>query len=218
MYSPSPSPLPPPSPPDSSGSSQCTRPEHLSQCIKVLNVRPETIKLLEENIGKTLSDINHSQILYDPPARILINFHFHMRVPWTAWSMNQSILKEIHLKYSLEGLMMKLKLKHFGHLMWRSDSLEKTLMLGKIEGRGRRGWQGQDGWMASLTQWTWVWASSRRWWKTGKPGMLQYMGSQRVRHNWMNEQQTNGLLFNHKRNEVLIHTTVQMNLEDCLVK
>ena len=126
--------------------------------------------------------------------------------PLDCRSMNESILKEINLKYSLKGLMMKLKLQHFGHLMWRSDSLEKILMLGKTGGRGRRGWQGQDGWMASLTQWTWVWASSRRWWKTGKPGMLQYMGSQRVRHNWMTEQQTNGLLFNHKRNEVLIHT------------
>ena len=69
--------------------------------------------------------------------------------------------------------MLKLKLQYFGHLMQRADSLEKTLMLGKIEGRRRRG---QDGWMASPTQWTWVWASSGRW--TGKPGMLQSMGSQ----------------------------------------
>ena len=70
----------------------------------------------------------------------------------------------------------EMKLRYFGHLMWRTDSLEKTLMLGKIEGRRRRGWQGWDGWMASLTQWTWVWASSRSWWWTGKPGMLQSMG------------------------------------------
>ena len=62
-----------------------------------------------------------------------------MRVPWTARRSNQSILKEISPKYSLEGLMLKLKLQYFGHLMQRADSLEKTLMLGKIEGRKRRG-------------------------------------------------------------------------------
>ena len=60
--------------------------------------------------------------------------------------------------------MLKLKLQYFGHLMWRTDSLEKTLMLGKIEGRSRRDDRGWDGWMALLTQWTWVWAGSRRWW------------------------------------------------------
>ena len=64
-----------------------------------------------------------------------------MRVPWTARRSNQSILKEISPEYSLEGLMLKLKLQYFGHLMRRDDSLEKTLMLGEIEGRRRRGWQ-----------------------------------------------------------------------------
>ena len=64
-----------------------------------------------------------------------------LRVPWTAWRSNQSILKKISPEYSLEGLMLKLKLQYFGHLIWRSDSLEKTLMLGKIEGRRRGGWQ-----------------------------------------------------------------------------
>ena len=99
-----------------------------------------------------------------------------LRVPWTARRSNQSILKEIHPEYSLAGLMLKLKLQYFGHLMWKASSLEKTLMLGKIEGRRRRGNRGWDGWMASPTQWTWVWASSRSWWFTGKPGMLQSMG------------------------------------------
>ena len=70
-----------------------------------------------------------------------------------------------------------------GHLMWRTDSLEKTLMLGKIEGR-RRGW---DGWMASLTQWAWVLVNFGSSWWTGRPGMLQFMGSQRVGHNWVTE-------------------------------
>ena len=79
-----------------------------------------------------------------------------LRVPWTARRSNQSILKEISPGCSLVGLMLKLKLQYFGHLMWRADSFEKTLMLGKIEGRRRRDNRGWDGWMVSLTQWTWV--------------------------------------------------------------
>ena len=81
------------------------------------------------------------------------------RVPWTARRSNQSILKEISPAYLLEGLMLKLKLQYSGHLRRRTDSLEKTLMLGKIEGNDK-GW---DVWMASLTHWTWVWASSGSW-------------------------------------------------------
>ena len=100
-----------------------------------------------------------------------------LRVPWTARRYNQSILKEISPECSLEGLMLKLKLQSFGYLMGRADSFEKTLILGKIEGRRRRGWQRINGWMASPTRWTWVWASSRSWWWTGRPGMLQSMGS-----------------------------------------
>ena len=108
-----------------------------------------------------------------------------LRVPWTARRSNQSILKEISPEYSLEGLMLKLKLWYFGHLMRRTDSLEKTLMLGKIEGgRRRQDDRGWDGWMASPTQGTRVWVSSGSWWWTGEPGMLQSMGSQRVGHEW----------------------------------
>ena len=81
------------------------------------------------------------------------------RVPWTARS-NQSMLKEIIPEYSLKGLMLRLKLQYFGHLMWRANSLEEALMLGKFEGMRRRGYRGWDGWMASLTQWTWIWAKS----------------------------------------------------------
>ena len=73
-----------------------------------------------------------------------------MRVPWTARRSNQSILKEINPEYSLEGLMLKLKLQYFGHLMQRANSLEKTLMLGKIEGRRRRGWQRMR-WLDGIT-------------------------------------------------------------------
>ena len=111
-----------------------------------------------------------------------------LRVPGTAKRSNQSILKEISPGYSLEGLMLKLKLQCFGHLMGRTDSLEKILMLGKIEDRRRRGRQmGWDGWMASLIQWTWVCASSGNLWWTGKPSVLQSMGSQRVGHDWTTE-------------------------------
>ena len=73
-----------------------------------------------------------------------------LRVPWTARRSNQSILKEISPEYSLEGLMLKLKLQYFGHLMWRTDSFEKTLMLGKIEDRRRRGWQRMR-WLDGIT-------------------------------------------------------------------
>ena len=112
-----------------------------------------------------------------------------LRVLWTAWRSNQSILKEIKPDYSLEGLMLKLKLQYFGRLMQRANSLEKTLMLGKIEDRRESGNRGWNGWMTSSTQWTWVWANSQRHWKTGKPGVLQSMGSQRVRYNLATEQQ-----------------------------
>ena len=109
-----------------------------------------------------------------------------LRVPWTARRSNQSILKEISPGCSLEGLMLKLKLQYFGHLMRRADSLEKILMLGGIGGRrrGRRGW---DDWMASLTRWTWVWVKSGSWWWTGRPGMLWFTGLQRVEHDWATE-------------------------------
>ena len=110
-----------------------------------------------------------------------------LRVPWTARRSNQSILKEISPGCSLEGLMLKLKLQYFGYLMGRTDSLEKALMLGKIEGKGRRGRQRWDGWMASPTQRMWVWVNSGSWWWTGKPGVLRFMGSQRVGHNWATE-------------------------------
>ena len=110
-----------------------------------------------------------------------------LRVPWTARRSNQSILKEISPGYSLEGLMLKLKLQYFGYLMGRTDSFEKTLMLGKIEGRRRRGRQRMRWVMASPTQGTWVWVNSGSWWWTGRPGMLWFKGSQRVGHDWATE-------------------------------
>ena len=84
-----------------------------------------------------------------------------LRVPWPARRSNQSILKEISPVYSLEGLMLKLKLQYFGHVIRWTDCFEKTLMLGKIEDRRRRGQQRWDGWMTSPTGWTWVWVNSQ---------------------------------------------------------
>ena len=110
-----------------------------------------------------------------------------LRIPWTARRSNQSILKEISPGCSLEGMMLKLKLQYFGYLMRRVDSLEKTLMLGGIGGRGEWENRGWDGWMASLTQWMWVWVNSRSWWWTRRPGVLWFMGSQRVGHDWETE-------------------------------
>ena len=96
--------------------------------------------------------------------------------------------KEISPGCSLEGLILKLKLQYFGHLMQRADSFEKTLMLGKIEDRRRRGEdRGWDSWMASPTRWTWVGVNSGSWWWTGRPGVLRFMGLQGVRHDWENE-------------------------------
>ena len=86
--------------------------------------------------------------------------------------------KEISPEYSLEGLMLRLKLQYFGHLMRRTGSLEKTVMLGKTEGGKRRGQQRMRLLDGILTRWTWVWVSSGSWWWTGKPGVLQSMGSQ----------------------------------------
>jgi len=87
-----------------------------------------------------------------------------LRVPWTARRSNQSILKEISPGCSLAGLMLKLKLQYVGHLMRRADAFEKTLMLGRLRA-GREGDdRGWDGWMASLTWWTWVWVDSGSWW------------------------------------------------------
>ena len=103
-----------------------------------------------------------------------------LRVPWTARRSTQSILKEISPGCSLEGLMLKLNLQYFGHMMWRTDSLEKTLMLGKIKGRQRRGRQ-RTRWLDGITESTDMSLGNLRDYRwTGRPGVLQSMGSQRV--------------------------------------
>jgi len=114
------------------------------------------------------------------------------RVPWSARKSNQSILKEVSAEYSLEGLMLKLKLQYFGHLMRGTDSLEKTWCWERLKTGGEGDNRGWDGWMASPTWWTWVWISFGSWWQTGKPGLLQSMGSQRVgKTEWLNWTQLN---------------------------
>ena len=105
-----------------------------------------------------------------------------MRVPWTARRSNQFILKDISPEFSLEGLMLKLKLQYFGHLMRIVDSLEKTLMLGGIGGRRKRGRQMMR-WLDGITDWVDVSLSElRELVRTGRPGVLRFMGSQRVGH------------------------------------
>ena len=117
-----------------------------------------------------------------------------LKVPWRARRSNQSILRKINREYSLEGLMLKLKLQYFSYLIRTDESLEKSLMLGKIEGRGEEGIRGWDGWTASPMQWTSTWANSGGWWGTGIPGMLQSKGLQRVGHDWATEQQQQQLV------------------------
>ena len=110
-----------------------------------------------------------------------------LRVLWTARRSNQSILKETVLGVHWKAWCWSWNSQYFGHLKWRADSLEKTLMLGKMRAGGEGEDRGWDSWMASLTQWTWVWVNSGSWRWTGSPGVLRFMGSQRVRHNWATE-------------------------------
>ena len=110
-----------------------------------------------------------------------------LKDPWIARWSNLSILREINPEYSLEGLM--LKLQHFGHLTQTDDSLEKSICWKRLRAEGEGAIRGWDSWTVSLMQWRWTCSNSGRWWGTGRPGMMQYMGLQRVGPNWATEQQ-----------------------------
>ena len=110
-----------------------------------------------------------------------------LKAPWTARRSNQSILKEISPGCSLEGLMLKLKPQYSGHLVQRGDYLTRPWCWERLRAGGEADDRGWDGWMASPTQWTWVWVDSGSWWWTGRPGILRFMGSQKVGHNWATE-------------------------------
>ena len=110
-----------------------------------------------------------------------------LRVSWTARRSNQSILKEISTEYLLEGLMLK---RNSNTLVTWCEELthwERPLCWERLKAGGEGDDRGWDGWMASPTRWTWVWVNSGSWWWTGKPGVLQSMGLQRVGHNWVPE-------------------------------
>ena len=110
-----------------------------------------------------------------------------LRVPWTARIYNQSVLKEISPEYSLEGLMLKLKLQYFDTWCKELTHLKRPWCWKRLKVAGEGDDRGWDGWMASPTLWTWVWVISSNWWWTGKPGVLQSIGLQRVRHNCATE-------------------------------
>ena len=105
-----------------------------------------------------------------------------LRVPWTARRSNQSTLKEISPECSLEGLMLKLKLQLLATWCEELTHLKRPWCWERLKAGGEGDDRGRDGWMASPTQGTWVWVNSQSWWWTGRPGMLWFMGSQRVRH------------------------------------
>ena len=112
-----------------------------------------------------------------------------LRVPWTARRSNQSIIKEFSPEYSLEGLMLKLKLQYLGFLMWWVTHLKRSWCWERLRAGGEGDDRGWDGWMVSRTQWTWVWVDSGSWWWTGRSGVLWSLGSQRVGHSLVTEQQ-----------------------------
>ena len=108
-----------------------------------------------------------------------------LRVPWTAQRSNQSILKEISPEYSLEGLCWSWNSNTLATWCEKLTHLKRPWCRERLKAGGEGDDRGWDGWIASQTQWTWVWASSGSWWLTWRPGVLQSMGSQRVRHNWV---------------------------------
>ena len=131
---------------------------------------------------KVISPSYSSAILTPPPELWCWRL---LRVPWTARRSNQSSLKEISPGCSLEGPMLRLKLQYFGHLMRRAYSFEKTLMLGRLRAGGKGNDRGWDGWMASPTQWTWVWVIDREAWHTEIHGIAKSQTWLSNRTDWL---------------------------------
>ena len=139
-------------------------------------------------------------ISHGPQEKVLVYWHGRridaselwcwkrlLRVPWTIRRSNQSILKETSPGCSLEGLMLKLKLQYLPPWCEELTHWKRPWCLEILRAGGEGDNRGWDGWMASPTQWTWVWVDSRSWWWTGKPGVLRFMGSQRAGHDWATE-------------------------------
>ena len=136
-----------------------------------------------------------------------------LRVPWTARRANQSILKEISPEYSLEGLMLKLKLWPPGAknwLIWKDPWKDPFPCWERLKAEGEGDDRGWDGWMTSLTRWAWIRASSRSWWRTGKPGVLQSMGSQRVGYDW-----ATGLNWNYNKIFTAVKQDKRLKSDEC---
>ena len=135
-----------------------------------------------------------------------------LRVPWTARRSNQSILKEISPQYSLEGLMLRLKLQYFGPLMRRVTHWKRPWFWEGLGAGGEGDDRGWDGWMASPTRWRWVWANSGRWWWAGRPGVLQFTGVQRVEHDWVTELNRTEALYNYRKSREGSRETWRLHL------
>ena len=123
----------------------------LEDCLLVSHKTKHTLIVWSSNCSLLFIQMSWKLKFTQNPWLFTVSIFIRLlRVPWTSKRSMQSILKEINPEYSLEGLMLKLKLQYFGHLIWRTDSLEKTLMLGKIEGRRRKGWQRMR-WLDGIT-------------------------------------------------------------------
>ena len=161
--------------------------QYFDRKIKVL---PCLIEGLNNDIASSSCD---NTVTLDGPSSTCIQYYI---LDWNTYFTNNKIyqllssyvlIQTVHPKGNQFWILTgrtDAEAEYFGHLMQRSDSFKKTLMPGKIEVGGEGDNRGWDGWMASPTRWTWVWVSSGSWWWTGRPGMLQSMGSQTVRHNW----------------------------------
>ena len=132
-----------------------------------------------------LIELRQKENIFSIPSN-LTRLRRLLRVPWTGRRSNQSTLKEISPEYSLEGLMLKLKLQYFGHLMWESH-LKTPWCWERLREGGEGDDRGWDSWMASPTERTWVWVNSRSWWWAGRSGVLQSVGLQRIGHEWATE-------------------------------